>query len=269
MSASERGKHFLTKVNDAYTQLNARAELLMWKIQDAVEYPLGELSELKHALTFPLLLKRGLKKNLSILDCQPEERWGNQALRDTEKWLLDKKATPGAAIMIPLGAWLLNSRYLKPELGSSFPIGIMGRQDTHEALEVVYFYPCLISFNPNQLAEIGQRFEEELKPRSSSTNVKFSVSPLFVGEKMIRLSFADEFKKRAEKEGFEFLGIYEQNLLAELNTICKPGYATKITNHPGLRGFVQSLIHQGEKVSGDEIIERLILSSWMPKTKRK
>ena len=93
--------------------------------------------------------------------------------------------------------------------------------------------------------------------------------PLYVGDKTAQLSFSDEVQKRAEETGFEFIGIYVQDFPAELKTVCKPGYAEKIINHPGLLDFVTyEAAKRGESERSfflSDTLTNMIMNSWMPK----
>lgn len=223
------------------------------------------MAELKNAALFPIVLKRGLKKHPSFIDCSPEERWGNEVLRQTEQWMVNHDATAAERVVMPWAAWLLNSCYLRPAHGKSFPIGIMGRKGKNGELGIIYSYPCLVSFNPEQIRDIKQRFENDLRPQDPSTKAKISVVPLFVGDKTAQVSFEDEARKEAEETGYELIGIYHQDLLAELKTICKPGWAERIYNHPWLIGAVRHFARQGEKLTLDQAIINLIMHHWAPK----
>lgn len=257
MTNGERERHLLDNLAD-------KARNFQYSCLDLAD----DVSALINNVTLAYTLWRGIKPKSSLADLTLEERWGNPTLQTLEKWLIDQSIHQGVQIGMAMGVWLLNPRYFNPKRGRSLPIAISGSHDEN-GLRVATYYPSLLSDDPNIDSVIKTEFESQVQP-PVKYNARLSVSQLYIGDKLPEVSFVEEARKKIEQEQEEFIGIYEQDLKAELSTICRPGYAKKILDHPGLLGLAFYLSGKpGDwasiyKANRYTIVTNLIMNTWVP-----
>lgn len=241
-------------------ELRASIQLAWYRLLDTKDDITDFAGDLAAFFSFSFTFSRGLKKRYSLWDSKPEERWGSQALQDTERWLLEQGVNRGVAICIPLGIYAFNHDYQKPWLHRESRIAIAG-SSSKDGVKVVVYYPSLLADDKKVLTEMEEKFKSDVQP-PAEFKIDLSVAGVLVGDKSQTISSADAARKKAQEAGHKFIGVYEKDWEAELSTICNPGYAARIVNHPYFLGPMFFYRAERGGFNKQDALYNLIINTW-------
>lgn len=194
-----------------------RREIAFLRMDWELDYK-PELISIAGDFKFNLIhrLTRGGKRFNHIYDLTPEDRWTSETLRNTEEWVYNQTNNRRRAIASAYSVWILNSFYIKERYGVTKDLAVSGKPSEEGVTQLIIRHPELLAEDPIATAKMVCDFQLYISGRAPKVQEDIVVKPLYIGDGVPTLDFSDKAVETSKKEGEQFLGIYQDNLLADL-----------------------------------------------------
>jgi hypothetical protein len=162
------------------------------------------------------------------------ETWGDRALQDLGRWLVSNGLDDEQAALTVEQTWLFYSYVALPTLHERFPMGIAAKPTTNRP--AVYFYLTFESSHAMRGQEPGvadlqavqAKFARDLAaPLAKHVNVNlgpFHTNQWWLAQRALQDPREFEFMMRvyAASQGLDYIGVFIDDLEAELRTLLDP-----------------------------------------------
>lgn len=144
-------------------------------------------------------------------DISPEARWASPALQALDNWLVNKNARYDVLGSASLLLWMYQGFEVIPILGHALPIGLNARLDSAGLYRIKAFLPedDLTSYQRRLLTIEFFRAVDNNRPGLPIYDISFIATS-------DEVSFESQIKKAAESDGGEFLGVFVDDLEADI-----------------------------------------------------
>lgn len=159
---------------------------------------------------------KGGKRFNNIDDLAPENRWTSETLKNTEAWVYDQTGDRERAISYAYSVWFFNGFYIKQRYGVTKALAVSGKPVEEGGVQLVIRHPELLAEDPRVTNKMVRDFQLEISGNSPKVREDIAVRPLYIGDGIPALDFSEKAVETSKKEGEQFLGIYKDNLLADL-----------------------------------------------------